>query len=371
MTTFCNWVITRSRFTSAPLCFSLRSCSTPCIVPAMPQKRAESSNKRKAGSNSDGDDPEPEVSKKTKQAKESVSTSAKDTNPAPNGQPTNKVLPVKISFPPRAEGTSRIASWNICGLASSQKKGFKYYVEAEDPDILILTETKVNDEPVDPALTTRFPYKYWSISEKKTYSGTAILSKHKPLSVNKTLPGHPNPGVVKGRIITLEFEDYYVIGTYVVNAGQGLKTLDAKKLWNLHFEAYIRNLDKKKPVIWGGDLNVAPTAIDLSNPKTNWNKTAGYTGAETTAFANILNPPEGDANKFVDIWRKLHPSDHHYTYFSYRFNCRAKGIGWRLDMFVLSERIVNRVKMCEIRSEIYGASDHCPIVLEITPAAAS
>jgi len=138
-------------------------------------------------------------------------------------------------------------------------------------------------------------------------------------------------------------------------------------LWNHHFEAYIRDLDQKKAVIWAGDLNVAPTAIDLSNPKTNWNKTAGYTEAETTAFANILNPPGEDAGRFVDIWRKLHPSDHHYTYFSYRFNCRAKGIGWRLDMFVLSERMVDRVKMCEIRSEIYGASDHCPIVLEITP----
>ncbi|KAF8274374.1 Endonuclease/exonuclease/phosphatase [Lactarius quietus] len=348
----------------------------------MPPKRAASSSKRKAGSDSDGEKP---VGSKTTAKKAKVTaapTPAEDTGLAPNGQPTNKVLPVKISFPPRSERATRIASWNICSLASSQKRwGFKHYVEAEDPDILILTETKVNDEPADPALTSRFPYRYWSISEKKGYckwsppsifdTGTAILSKHKPLSVDKTLPGHPDPGSVKGRIVTLEFEDYYVIGTYVVNAGQGLKTLDAKKLWNHHFEAYIRDLDKKKSVIWAGDLNVAPTAIDLTNPKTNWNKTAGYTEAETTAFANILNPPSGDANKFVDVWRKLHPDDRHYTYFSLRFNCRAKGIGWRLDMFVLSERIVGRVKTCEIRDEIYGASDHCPVVLEIAPAAES
>lgn len=109
-----------------------------------------------------------------------------------------------------------------------------------------------------------------------------------------------------------------------------------KKEWNTHFEAYIRDLDKQKPVIWTGDLNVAPTAKDLSNAKRNWNKTAGYTEAETTSFASILNPPklddsEDDPNKFVDVWRKLHPDELHYTYFSYRFNCRAKGLGWRID----------------------------------------
>lgn len=133
------------------------------------------------------------------------------------------------------------------------------------------------------------------------------------------------------------------------------------------------------------------TSIDLGNPKTNWNKTAGYTEAETTAFAKILNSPCDSDAKFVDVWRKLHPDDRHYTYFSFRFNCRVKGIGWRLDMckclqrdiarlvmlimlvyaVVLSDRIVDRVKMCEIRSEIYGASDHCPIVLEVAPAIAS
>ncbi|KAG5647284.1 hypothetical protein DXG03_000820 [Asterophora parasitica] len=317
----------------------------------MPPK-GRAASKRKAESSGDEDD-----TPKTKTKK------AKVTSPAPrpeNAQPTNKVLPVNISFPPKTPGTLRLAAWNICGLAASSKKGFKYYVEAEDADIL------VNEEPVDPAITDRYPHRYWSISDKKTYSGTAILSKHKPLSVDKTLPGHPEPLSVKGRIITLEFETCYVIGTYVVNAGTGLKTLDAKKEWNVHFEAYIRDLDKKKPVIWTGDLNVAPTEMDLCNAKKNWNKTPGYTEAETTAFKNILNPPkeDKDAGRFVDVWRHLHPEDRHFTYFSYRFNCREKGLGWRLDMFVLSERIAERVKMCEIRSEIYGASDHCPLVLE-------
>ncbi|KAI0263347.1 Endonuclease/exonuclease/phosphatase [Gloeopeniophorella convolvens] len=337
----------------------------------MPPKRAASSSKRKAESTSDSEEVAGDTKKTSK--KKVAAKPTDDTGVAPNGQPNNKMLPQNITFSPKVEGTWRIASWNICSLASSQKKGFQNYVEAEDPDILILTETKVNDQPADPALSSRFPYRYWSISETKTYAGTAILSKHKPLSVDKTLPGHPNPGYVKGRIITLEFENYYLIGTYVPNAGDKLKTLSSKNLWNQHFETYIRDLDKKKPVIWAGDLNVAPTSIDLTNPKPNWNKTPGYTEDETRAFANILNPPNeaGDAGNFVDVWRKRHPSDRHYTYFSYRFNCRTKGIGWRLDMFVLSERIVDRVKTCEIRSEIYGASDHCPIVLEISPAPVS
>lgn len=283
-----------------------------------------------------------------------------------NPQPTNKVLPVNISFPQRLPDTIRIAAWNVCGFSASQKKGFKYYVEAEDADILVLSETKVNEKPVDPALNSRYPYSYWSISGTKSYSGIAILSKYKPLTVTKTLPNHPDPQLVKGRIITLEFEKCYLIGTYVVNAGRDLKTLDQKKEWNRHFEDYIRDLDRKKPVIWTGDLNVAPSEKDLSNAKKNWNKQPGYTEAETTSFKNILNPPEGiDAGRFIDIWRHFHPSDKHYTYFSYRFNCRLKGLGWRLDMFVLSERLTERVKMCEIRDEIYGASDHCPVVMEI------
>jgi len=153
----------------------------------------------------------------------------------------------------------------------------------------------------------------------------------------------------------------------VTNAGEKLKTMKEKNTWHEHFTAYIRDLDKKKPVIWMGDLNVAPTAIDLANPKSNWNKTPGYTKDETEAFENILNPPESapGAGKFVDVWRQRYPERKHYTYYSYRFNCRTKGIGWRLDMFVVSERIVEKVKMCEIRSEIYGASDHVPVVMEI------
>ncbi|KAI0688243.1 Endonuclease/exonuclease/phosphatase [Cytidiella melzeri] len=329
-------------------------------------KRAQSSTKRKASASDASDsDTKPSTSKKAKATKDAANSGS---GVSAGGQPTNKVLPVNITFTPKEEGTLRIATWNICGLAAASKKGFKYYVEAEDADVLVLTETKVNNDPLDQGLIQRYPHRYWAISDKKTYSGTAILSKIKPLSVEYTLPGHPDKKIVKGRIVTLEFESTYVVGTYVVNAGTGLKTLDEKKEWNVHFEKYLRDLDKKKPVIWTGDLNVAPTAMDLTNPKPNWNKTPGYTEAETTAFARILEPPEAEttgAQKMVDVWRHLHPDLRHYTYFSYRFECRTKGIGWRLDTFVLSERIVDKVKMCEIRSEIYGASDHCPVVLEL------
>ncbi|KAF8637413.1 hypothetical protein AX17_002908 [Amanita inopinata Kibby_2008] len=320
----------------------------------MPPKRT--SFKRKASSPET--DEEGSQTKKTRVEKETEATE--------NAQPTNKVLPVHIKFPPRMTDTLRLATWNICGLAACQKKGFRHYVKAEDPDILVLTELKMSATPVDPELKAQFPYSYWSFSEKKAYSGTAILSKVKPLSVTMELPGHPNPASIKGRLITLEFSNCYLIGSYVINAGTELKTLDAKKEWNVHFEKYIRDLDQRKPVIWTGDLNVAPTEMDLTNAKKNWNKTAGYTEAETSAFKNILDPKEKNTAKFVDIWRKIHPRDKHYTYFSYRFNCRTKGIGWRLDMFVLSKRLEERVKMCEIRSEIYGASDHCPVVMELT-----
>ncbi|EJD02415.1 uncharacterized protein FOMMEDRAFT_86737 [Fomitiporia mediterranea MF3/22] len=274
-------------------------------------------------------------------------------------------------FPEKHEGAIRIASWNVSGLAAAQKKGFNFYVEAEDADILTLTETKMNGESEVPVLDSRYPYRYWSIAGKKGYAGTAVFSKHEPISVTKDLPGHPNEDAIKGRIVTAEFEKFYLVATYVTNAGQGLKTLPEKELWNEHFTKYIRELDAKKPVIWAGDLNVAPTEKDLTHAKKNWNKSAGYTESETKAFARILDPSKDEkqdassSNKFLDLWRELHPDDQHYTYFGYRFDCRSKGIGWRLDHVVVSERLRENVKMCEIRDEIYGASDHCPVVVEI------
>ncbi|KDR73496.1 hypothetical protein GALMADRAFT_251205 [Galerina marginata CBS 339.88] len=332
---------------------------------------ARTSSKRKVeGSDDSGSDDEPsqvsQSSKKPRVDEETQESQSQSQSQSQTPQYTNKVLPVPVVLPPKPTNTTRIASWNVSGLAASEKKGFKDYVEAENPDILIITETKLNKVPANASLKSRFPYQYWSISATKGYAGTAILSKQKPLSIDQTIPGHPDPQSVKGRIVTLEFETCHLVGTYVVNAGQNLKTLEAKKVWNQHFFAYLRELDKKKPVIWAGDLNVAPTAIDLTNAKKNWNKTAGYTEVETSAFKNFLESSEDPkGNQFIDVWRNLHPDERAYTYYSYRFNCRVKGIGWRIDGFVLSERLQERVKVCDIRGEIYGASDHIPVVLEV------
>lgn len=286
-------------------------------------------------------------------------------------------IPEVIEVPPATPGTVKICSWNVAGFRACQKKGFKRYVEAEVPDILLLTETKMNDIPVDPFIDNLYPHRYWNIATKKGYAGTAIFSKIKPINVTYVLPDIATPDLVKGRLVILEFETLYVIATYVVNAGQKLKTMDSKIEWQRAFTAHIRHLDSQKPVIWAGDLNVAPTAKDLKNHKTNWNKSAGYTAIETEAFAEILNPklPEAEEEeedsdaptpgKFIDVWRKMNPDEQDFTYYSFMRKCREKGIGWRLDMFVVSERIYPRIKTCEIRSEIYGGSDHVPIVAEI------
>jgi len=247
----------------------------------------------------------------------------------------------------------------------SQKKGFKSYIEAEDPDILVLTETKASSRPPDQFLLDKYKYHYWN-DAVKGQGGTAIVSKFPSIRATYDLPGLENPIEADGRIVTLEFRSIFIVGTYVPNAGEKLKFMDRKKAWNSAFETYIRSLDAQKPVIWLGDLNVAPTALDIKRSKQNYNKSAGHTEIEITAFNQTLapSPSVAGSQRLVDVWREMHPTDQHYTYFSYRFDCRTKGIGWRLDYFVLSERLLSRVKMCEIRHEIYGASDHLPIVLD-------
>ncbi|EJD54222.1 hypothetical protein AURDEDRAFT_79056 [Auricularia subglabra TFB-10046 SS5] len=282
---------------------------------------------------------------------------------APNGQPRNVTLPLNIAVPPKAAGALRIASWNVCGLSAAFKKGFRAYFPKEDADIWVLTETKVNAPSLDPLLG-KYPHRYFSISDKKGYSGTAILSRVKPLGASYTLPGHRDVASTRGRIVTLEFEGFWLVGTYVVNAGEKLKSMDAKREWNRALGEHLKRLDESKPVIWAGDMNCAPTSNDLANAEDRWNKRAGYTKIECDAFKQILNG-SGSKNKLVDVWREKHPDLQHYTFWDYRHEARRKGAGWRIDMFILSERIQDWAQTCEIRDEIWGASDHCPIVLDL------
>ncbi|KPV75916.1 uncharacterized protein RHOBADRAFT_2047, partial [Rhodotorula graminis WP1] len=285
--------------------------------------------------------------------------------------PTNKTVPDVVEpFPRPAAGCIRISAWNVAGLRASEKKGFSRYVEAEDADVLIVTETKTPAIPLA-ALDDRYPHRYWGDhgAVKKGQAGTAIFSKVKPLNVTLgfTASDEVSAADSEGRMVTLEFENTFVVGTYVPNAGQGLKNLADKERWNRAFETYLRSLDAKKPVIWAGDLNVVASGpIDIRNWKTNHNKSAGVTDVEIDGFKRQLNPEAGSGHeRLVDVWRERHQDVEEdpqgWTYYSYKFQCREKGIGWRLDYQVVSERILPKVKACEVRHTIWGASDHLPI----------
>ncbi|MBW0512252.1 hypothetical protein O181_051967 [Austropuccinia psidii MF-1] len=284
--------------------------------------------------------------------------------------PTNRTFPEKLQFPPKADKSLRISTWNVCGVNACEKKGLKTYLTAEDPDIMIMSETKTQAEPDIMHIKHQYKYRYWGGDPIKGYAGVAILSKHKPLDVVYGLPTATDPASTAGRMIMLEFSTFYLIGTYTPNAGDQLKYMDRKKEWNVSFEKYLRELDSKKPVIWGGDINCALTEKDIRNAATNWNKSAGYTQVECDGLNSQLNPSKDSGHqKLVDVWRHLHPElEGHYTYYSYRFGAREKGIGWRIDSFIISERVVENTQGCEIRHECYGASDHVPVVLEITLA---
>ncbi|PWY97971.1 hypothetical protein BCV70DRAFT_202462 [Testicularia cyperi] len=278
--------------------------------------------------------------------------------------PKNTEMPRELEFArPAAAGAVRIAAWNITSLKSSEPKGLMRYIAAEDADVLVLSETKVNDVPIHPGLTAMYKYQYWGIGKTKGYAGLAVLSKLEPLKVTYGLPGLADQDT-KGRIVTLEFEHTHVIGTYAVNAGEGLKTMETKQKWNEAFAKYVAQLDGgEKGVIWCGDLNVVLDERDLAAASKKWNKSPGYTAQECDAHHALLAGAAVDgALPLVDVWRHQHPHlVGHYTFYGWRGFCRSKGIGWRLDSFIVSKRIVQKALDCQIRHECYGASDHVPI----------
>lgn len=250
-----------------------------------------------------------------------------------------------------------IVSWNVNGIREIVKKGFFESIEKIKPDILCLQEIKAQEEELKKAVVHLSGYyNYANSADKKGYSGTALLSKTKPKSLtnNMCIAEHD----AEGRIQCAEYKNFYLVNVYVPNSGQQLDRLDYRKQWDADFLEYLKTLEKTKPVIVCGDFNVAHQAIDLKNDKSNYNKTAGYTQVEIDGMDNFINAG------FVDAYRYLNPNKIAYTFWSYRFNARARNTGWRIDYFLLSRKLVDKIKSVEIFSEYYG-SDHCPIRLEI------
>ena len=249
----------------------------------------------------------------------------------------------------------KFISWNVNGLRAVVGKGFKEIFESLDADFFCLQETKLQEGQID--LSFDGYESYWNYAEKKGYSGTAIFTKHTPLSVSYGIGVDEHDH--EGRVITLEYPEFYLVTVYTPNSQDGLRRLDYRMQWEDDFLAYIRSLDEKKPVVYCGDLNVAHTEIDLKNPKSN-RKNAGFTDEERAKMTAVLS------SGFTDTWRSLNPDvEGVYSWWSYRFNARANNAGWRIDYFIISDRIVDRITDARIHTDIFG-SDHCPVELDIS-----
>lgn len=249
-------------------------------------------------------------------------------------------------------GIMKLISWNVNGIRACLQKGFLEYFETQKADIFCLQETKCSAGQVDLALEGY--HQYWNYAEKKGYSGTAIFTKEKPLSVAYGLGIEEHDQ--EGRVITLEFEDFYMITVYTPNSKDELQRLEYRMVWEDTFRKYLSSLAKKKAVVICGDLNVAHKEIDLKNPKTN-RKNAGFTDEERNKFTELL-----DAG-FTDSFRHLYPEvTGAYSWWSYRANARKNNTGWRIDYFVVSDSWQNKIEETEIHAEQLG-SDHCPVVL--------
>lgn len=247
----------------------------------------------------------------------------------------------------------KFISWNVNGLRACITKGFEDSFKALDADFFCLQETKLQEGQTD--LKFEGYDSYWNYADKKGYSGTAIFTKHKPLSVNYGIGIDEHDH--EGRVITLEMEDFFLVTVYTPNSQDGLRRLDYRMKWEDDFQAYIKTLDERKPVIICGDLNVAHEEIDLKNPKTN-RMNAGFTDQEREKMTVFLN------RGFVDTFRNKYPDTVKYSWWSYRFKAREKNAGWRIDYFLISDRLKERMRDALIHNDIFG-SDHCPVELII------
>ena len=246
----------------------------------------------------------------------------------------------------------KFISWNVNGIRACVTKGFLEYFKNVDADIFCLQETKLQEGQID--LKLEGYYDYWNYAEKKGYSGTAIFTKKKPISVTYGIGIEEHDK--EGRVITLEFEDFHFITVYTPNSQSELKRLDYRMKWEDDFKDYLKKLDNIKPVIVCGDLNVAHKDIDLKNPKTN-RKNAGFTDEERAKLNSLLE------DGFIDTYRYFNPDKEGvYSWWSYRFNARKNNSGWRIDYFLASEKLKDRLISADIHTEILG-SDHCPVEL--------
>ncbi|MBN1157902.1 MAG: exodeoxyribonuclease III [Bacteroidales bacterium] len=252
----------------------------------------------------------------------------------------------------------RIITWNVNGIRAMVGKGFYGTMKQLDADIICIQETKADEKVVQDVAADMNGYQFLASSAvKKGYSGTAVFTRPEPVKhfLNTGKEEHDQ----EGRMITVEYEKFFLVNLYVPNSGQDLKRLDYRKEWDEHRVQYIKDLLENKPVIITGDLNVAHEPIDLARPKENFNKSAGYTQVEIDGFKAYLKAG------FTDVYRMLHPDKVQYTFWNQRFRARERNVGWRIDYFLVSKEIVNHVKDSYILDDIMG-SDHCPVVLEIS-----
>ena len=247
----------------------------------------------------------------------------------------------------------KLVSWNVNGLRACAGKGFGDSFASLDADFFCLQETKMQAGQLD--LQFSGYQSYWNYADRKGYSGTCIYTRHTPLAVTYGIGIDEHDH--EGRVITLEMDTFFLVCVYTPNAQDGLRRLDYRMQWEDDFRAYLMSLDTRKPVIVCGDLNVAHNDIDLKNPKTNHNN-PGFTDEERGKFSSLLS------SGFSDTFRELHPEDATYSWWSYRFHAREKNIGWRIDYFLCSNRIMPSVTSASIHTDIFG-SDHCPVELII------
>ena len=247
----------------------------------------------------------------------------------------------------------KFISWNVNGLRACVGKDFENQFKELDADFFCLQETKMQEGQLD--LQFEGYESYWNYAEKKGYSGTAIYTKHKPLNVSYGMGVEEHDH--EGRIITLEYDQFYLVTCYTPNSQTELKRLDYRMTWEDDFRKFLKSLDAKKPVIICGDLNVAHEEIDIKNPKTN-RRNAGFTDEEREKMTILLN------DGFTDSFRYLHPDEVTYSWWSYRFKAREKNAGWRIDYFLVSDRIKEQITEAKIHTEIMG-SDHCPVEVDL------